>query len=226
MAIGDTRDDARPVRDPLDVPAVHGWLRGHVADLPGAAPEIRQFPGGASNLTYLLTWPDRELVLRRPPVGTKASSAHDMTREYRVQSALKPVYPYVPTVRALCTDPDVIGADFYVMDRVEGTILRGNLPPGMTLDRTRARRLSETFVDTLVELHAVDVEAAGLTGLGRGDGYVARQVAGWTKRYRNARTRNVPSFDRVTRWLAERQPADVAARLIHNDFRLDKLVLA
>ncbi|HEX8626954.1 MAG TPA: phosphotransferase family protein [Catenuloplanes sp.] len=215
----------RPVRDPFDVAAAHRWLAGELDGLPDTVPAVSQFAGGASNLTYLLRYPDRDLVLRRPPTGTRATSAHDMAREYRLQRALKPVYPYVPTVRALCRDPGVLGSDFYVMDHVAGTILRGNLPAGMTLDVAAARALSETFVDTLVDLHRVDVGAAGLSDLGRGEGYVARQVAGWTRRYAGARTPNVPRFGRVTSWLAERQPADAASCLIHNDFRLDNLVL-
>lgn len=214
-----------PVRDGFDVAAAHGWLTGRLDGLPDVLPAVSQFTGGASNLTYLLSYPDRRLVLRRPPAGTRASSAHDMAREYRLQQALRPVYPYVPTVRALCRDPDVIGGDFYVMDHVAGTILRGDLPAGMSLDAAGARRLSETFVDTLVDLHRVDVRAAGLADLDRGQGYVARQVAGWTGRYARARTPNVPSFRRVTAWLARRQPEDTTSCLIHNDFRLDNLVL-
>ncbi|MCH5671484.1 phosphotransferase family protein [Streptomyces gilvus] len=213
--------------DAFDVERVHAWLTDRVDGLAGSPPEVTQFTGGASNLTYLLRYPHlgRELILRRPPAGKKASSAHDMGREFRVQEALKPQFPLVPTVRALCEDPSVIGGQFYVMDKVPGLILRGHLPRGMTLPPARARALSEAFVDTLVDLHQVDPVAAGLADLGKGSGYVRRQVEGWTGRYAQARTWNTPSFRRVTTWLADHQPEDVATRVIHNDWRLDNLVL-
>jgi aminoglycoside phosphotransferase (APT) family kinase protein len=213
--------------DAFDAAAVDAWLRGQ----PGfegltGTPEVTQFSGGASNLTYRLRYPEADLVLRRPPAGTKASSAHDMVREYEVQRQLKPVFGHVPAVRALCRDHDVIGADFYVMDLIPGTILRGRLPAGVALPPARATALCRAAVDTLVELHAVDPAAAGLAGLGRGPGYVQRQVRGWTARYEKARTWNVPSFRRVTSWLAANAPDDVAQCVIHNDYRLDNLVLA
>ncbi|SEQ33842.1 phosphotransferase family protein [Streptomyces radiopugnans] len=221
-----SRSGRRAVRaeDAFDVARVDAWLKERLDGLTGT-PEVTQFSGGASNLTYLLRYPGAELVLRRPPAGRKASSAHDMAREYRVQERLRPVFPYVPAVRALCRDPEVIGGDFYVMDRVPGLILRGRLPEGLTLDRARARRLSETFVDTLADLHRVDARAAGLGDLGRGTGYVRRQVEGWTRRYAQARTWNTPRFGRVTSWLADNRPDDVATCVIHNDWRLDNIVL-
>jgi aminoglycoside phosphotransferase (APT) family kinase protein len=189
-------------------------------------PHVRQFAGGTSNLTYLLSYPHLDLILRRPPHGTKAASAHDMAREYRIQEALAPVYPYVAKMVALCRDASVIGCDFYVMERIEGTILRSRVPPGLGLDEHAVRGLCESAIDRLVELHAIDPAAAGLAELGKGEGYVHRQVEGWSERYRAAHTWNVPSFERVMRWLADRQPKDVAQRVIHNDYRLDNLVLA
>ena len=210
--------------DSFDVNALQGWLNNHVPGLVGL-PQVRQFPGGASNLTYLLTYPDRELILRRPPAGTKAASAHDMAREFTVQQKLRPVFPLVPQVYALCQDDAVIGSDFYVMERLSGIILRSDMPDEMELSASRARSLSERAVDVLVDLHAVDPTAAGLEGLGRGDGYVDRQVSGWSKRFRAAKTDNVPDFELVMDWLAKNQPEDVANCVIHNDYRLDNLVL-
>ncbi|HET6449485.1 MAG TPA: phosphotransferase family protein, partial [Conexibacter sp.] len=218
----------RPVRaeDAFDVAAVDAWLRAAgVAQLGDGLPEVRQFAGGASNLTYLLRYPARELILRRPPAGTKASSAHDMAREHRFQAALKPVFPQVPTMVALCTDPAVLGGDFYAMERVEGVIPRAQMPPEVDTDPALMARLGERFVDLLVELHAVDPDAAGLAELGRGAGYVRRQVDGWSERYRRAKTWNVPSFEQVMGWLDAQQPDDVGACVIHNDFRLDNMVL-
>ena len=211
--------------DAFDVPALAGWLREHADGIPDGVPEVRQFPGGASNLTYLLRYPSRDLILRRPPAGVKARSAHDMRREFTIQSRLGPVFDRVPEMIAFCDDQAVLGADFYVMQRLEGTILRRDLPDGLTLTVQDARTLCLQFLDVLVELHSVDPEAAGLQDLGRGRGYVARQVRGWSDRFRAARTDDVGDYERVMRWLDRHQPDDVATTVIHNDYRLDNVVL-
>lgn len=226
----DTAAEAREVRgeDAFDVAAVDVWLRAAApdAELGDGPPDVRQFSGGASNLTYLLRYPRRDLILRRPPPGVKAKSAHDMAREYRIQERLRPVYPYAPEMVALCEDPAVLGSDFYVMARVEGTIPRARLPEGVAGDPQATRAMCVSVIDRLCDLHAIDPTAAGLGDLGRGEGYVGRQVEGWSRRYRDARTWNVPGFERVMDWLVERQPADVATCVVHNDFRLDNVVLA
>ncbi|MEU2252473.1 phosphotransferase family protein [Nocardia xishanensis] len=226
-----TTADARAVRneDAFDVVALARWLDENAAtgwrDRLTGVPSVRQFSGGASNLTYLLRYPDgAELILRRPPAGTKAEGAHDMAREYRIQSALHPVYPLAPATVALCEDPAVLGGPFYVMERVAGPIPRKELPPQTPRDPESVTALCRRVIDLLVDLHEVDVETAGLGDLGKGEGYVARQVAGWSARYRAARTRDVGSFERVMTWLAENQPADRGAVLIHNDFRFDNIV--
>jgi aminoglycoside phosphotransferase (APT) family kinase protein len=225
--------DAKAVRDEdaFDVAAVAAWLREHAPAYAGMAelsetPTVKQFRGGASNLTYLLSYPGGDLILRRPPPGAKAASAHDMRREFHIQEALAPSYPYVPKMVALCQEEAVIGGDFYVMERIEGTILRARIPPELGLDEHSTRSLCESAIDRLVQLHTLDPERAGLAEIGRGEGYVRRQVDGWSERYRGAHTWNVPSFERVMSWLAERQPQDVASRVVHNDYRFDNLVLA
>ncbi len=219
---GDVRDE-----DAFDVAAMAAWLRSQVPDPAGleATPTVRQFPGGVSNLTYLLRYPDRDLVLRRPPAGSKARSAHDMRREYEVQRLLRPSFPYVAQMVAFCDDPGVIGSDFYVMTRLAGRILRSDLPADLTLAPSAAAALSRVIVDRLVDLHRVDPDTTGLARFGRGEGYVARQVGGWSERYRRARTENVGSFEEVMAWLERTQPADTAHCFIHNDFRLDNIVL-
>jgi aminoglycoside phosphotransferase (APT) family kinase protein len=221
-AAGAVRDE-----DAFDVRAAAAWLREHAADPAGldGRPDVRQFAGGASNLTFELRWPERTLILRKPPRGRKAKSAHDMGREFTIQSRLAPVFSYVAPMVAFCDDEAVIGSDFYVMERVDGTILRGDLPEDLTLEEAEARALCDRFLDVLVELHAVDPDAAGLADLGKGTGYVARQVAGWSDRYRKARTDNVGDLEHVMGWLDERQPDDVRTCVIHNDFRLDNVVL-
>ncbi len=212
--------------DAFDVEAVAAWLREHGSEVPAGEPQVRQFPGGASNLTYLLSYPSRDLILRRPPAGVKAKSAHDMRREFTIQSRLAPVFGYVPDMVAFCDDQDVIGSDFYVMTRLDGTILRRDLPDGLSLTPQEARTLCTGFLDVLVELHSVDPSQAGLDDLGKGAGYTARQVGGWSDRYRKARTENVGDYERIMGWLDAQQPAeDVATCVIHNDFRLDNVVL-
>lgn len=213
---------AKPVRDEdaFDTGAVQEWLGlGPIA-------EVRQFPGGASNLTYLLRLESgRELILRRPPAGQKAAGAHDMGREHRIQAALAPVFAYVPEMIGFCDDETLIGSPFYVMAKVEGTVPRRDLPPEMTRDDVSA--LCGNAWDVLAELHSVDVTAhPELAALGRGDGYVGRQVGGWTARFAKARTEDTGDWSGIESWIAEHQPADVAQVLIHNDFRLDNLVVA
>jgi len=217
---------AGPVRtgEELDLEALGSWLDQRVPGLTGV-PEVTQFAGGASNWTYRLEYPDHDLVLRRPPSGTKAKSAHDMGREYRIQKALRPIYPLVPEVLALCTDPEILGTDFYVMRRVAGTVLRRRTPPSIHMPPQTARRLCLNAVDALIALHAVDPTGADLETFDRGPGYPRRQIDGWSERYLRARTWNVPSFGAVRRWLDANTPEDVASCVIHGDFRLDNLVL-
>ncbi len=209
----------------LDVAAVDAWLKGQVPGLEGA-PEVTQYSGGASNWTYRLKYPAHDWVLRRPPAGTKAKSAHDMAREYTVQKALKPAFPVVPTMVALCQDPGVLGTDFYVMERVPGLIPRARMPEGLRLQAAANRQLCLNVVDKLVELHRVDAKAVGLEGLGRGPGYPRRQIEGWSDRYEKALTWNVPRFTHVRDWLRANTPGDVATCVIHNDWRLDNVVLS
>ena len=221
-------DQPKAVReeDRLETSAIVAWLQAALPDRPALhhEPTQRQFRGGASNLTYLLSWPDDALVLRTAPVGTKARSAHDMGREVKVVSGLAGHYP-VPVVVAHCTDDAVIGREFYLMERLEGLILRHDVPAGLDLSAQRARALCETWLDHLLALHQIDPAAVGLENLGKGQGYVGRQVAGWSKRLRKAHTPDVASFESVMAWLQEHQPEDLATCLIHNDWRFDNLVL-
>ncbi|MFY0576346.1 phosphotransferase family protein [Cystobacter fuscus] len=226
MSATPTTDQAGAVRkgEELDVAAVDAWLKRQEPSLEGT-PEVTQYSGGASNWTYRLKYPQRDLILRRPPAGTKAKSAHDMAREFNVQKALKPVYPAVPTMVGLCQDAAVLGTDFYVMERIPGLIPRSRLPAGMTLDTAQTRRLCLNVIDKLIELHRVDPQAAGLTSLGKGPGYPRRQIEGWSERYEKARTWNVPSYRRVRDWLKANTPEDIATCVIHNDWRFDNVVL-
>jgi aminoglycoside phosphotransferase (APT) family kinase protein len=222
-------DQSAAVRrgEELDAEKLGTFLRQHIPSLEGsAALQIEQFPSGHSNLTYLLRIGERELVLRRPPFGAKIKSAHDMGREYLILARLADVYPKVPRVLAYCQDESVLGAPFYVMERLKGIILRASAPQGLDLSPAVMRALAENFVDNLVEIHRVDYRAAGLGDLGRPAGYVRRQIEGWTQRYVNARTDDVPDVEQAAAWLAEHMPPEVDATLIHNDYKYDNLVLA
>ncbi len=227
MDIPNPLDQPMPVRqgETLDIAALGAYLHRQLPELGGAAVEVLQFPSGHSNLTYLLRVGERELVLRRPPFGAKIKSAHDMGREYKILSRLSPVYPKAPRTLAYCEDEQVLGAPFYVMERLKGIVLRGARPKGLDLSAPHMQALSESFVDNLVEIHQVDYKAAGLADLGHPEGYVRRQVEGWTQRYINARTDDLPDMLRCAAWLAERQPEESGAALIHNDYKYDNLVL-
>ena len=223
-------DESRPVRagEELDPVALDAFMRLAVGGEPDAPPLVRQFPGGASNLTYAVTWDGREFVLRRAPDGARGGSAHDMPREYRVLGALHAARVRVPRPIALCEDPSLLGAPFYVMERVRGVILRDtSLTDGM--DAARVRALCASMVATLAAIHAVDLRAPAIAALGNPTGYATRQVSGWTRRWEAARIADVPAVERVAEWLAERVQARPAMpqrpALVHNDYRLDNLVL-
>jgi len=208
----------------LDEAALAAYLRGKLPD--AEAPlAVRQFPGGHSNLTYLLRFGEQEYVLRRPPLGPVAPTAHDMSREHRVLSALWAVFPPAPRPYLLCEDPGVIGAPFYVMERRHGIVVRTELPPEIGGNLGLRRRVSEALVDTLVAFHAVDWEVAGLAGLGRPAGFVERQVRGWAERYERAKTREIQAIRDLARWLAERIPPSPPPTLLHNDYKLDNVML-
>ena len=187
---------------------------------------LLQFPGGHSNLTYHLAFGDREMVLRRGPFGTKVATAHDMGREYRVLSAVHRVYPYAPEPLAFCEDESLLGFGFYVMERIRGLVLRRQLPPGLDATPEQGRRLAYNLIRTQYELHALDYRAVGLENFGRPAGYVERQVRGWIKRYRNARTPDAPGAEDLMERLEHRLPPDEGrSALIHNDFKLDNVIV-
>ena len=204
--------------DRFDVAKMHAWLRSYIDE--DELPEVFQFRSGASNLTYLLRYAGRDLVLRRPPVGTKAVSAHDMKREFLIQSRVQPHYPLVPKMIALCEDQSVMGSDFYVMDRVIGQIFRRDIAQGLTTQDISV--LADSFINGLVKLHAVD--SLILQELNRGPGYVDRQVTGWSQRYRSALTDDVPDGEKIMIWLDVNKPDDSDSCIIHGDWRIDNIV--
>ncbi|HEY4144499.1 phosphotransferase family protein [Pinirhizobacter sp.] len=219
-------DQARPVReeDQLDVAALDAFFRQHIDGLTGT-PTLEQFPGGASNLTYLLGWGNRQVVLRTAPKGAKAASAHDMLREARVMAAVGKRYPYVPAILAVCEDDAIIGRPFFAMEPIRGVILRKDMPDTLGLDAERTRALCHGFIDRLVDLHAIDASHADIASLGRGEGYVQRQLSGWAQRWRQALTEGTDPSEDIIAWLQANRTTDVASCVIHNDFRFDNVVL-
>lgn len=220
-------DQSTRIRDgeELDAAIIDTYLKAHIPGLSGE-PQISQFPGGASNLTYLLEYPQQEFVLRRPPFGHKAKSAHDMGREYRILNQLNAGFPYCPKAYVHCTDESVIGSEFYVMERVNGIILRADLPAELNFSPEQTTQLCKSFIDKLVELHNVDYQACGLGDLGKPEGYVARQISGWSDRYEKALTPDAPLWTEVKAWLNEKMPADhPKSAIVHNDYRFDNVIL-
>ncbi len=219
--------DTIPVRadEQLDESRLAAYLRGHLdgSDQPLT---VRQFGGGAANLTYLLDYGTHQYVLRRPPLGPVAPSAHDMGREYRVLSVLYQAFPLAPRAFLLCEDAAVIGAPFFVMERRKGVVVRKSLPDEFAALPDAPRRMSAALVDTLADLHAVDYAALGLESLGKPAGFITRQVEGWYGRWHNARVDDLPEMERVYRWLADNLPPEGAPALIHNDYKLDNVMLA
>lgn len=186
---------------------------------------IEQFPSGHSNLTYLLRLGSREVVLRRPPFGSKVRSAHDMSREFRVLSKLHQAYPVAPRALLYCDDQAILGVPFYLMEPIRGVILRRDPAPGVSLPPKTAQRLSEGFLDNLARLHSLDYAAIGLGELGKPQGYLERQVKGWIERYHNSKTEDRPEVGLISDWLIRRLPVSGATTLIHNDYKYDNVVL-
>lgn len=218
----------KPVREHenLDWPTLNSYLQKRIPNLAGE-PEISQYPAGNSNLTYCLRYPNAELVVRRPPFGSKVKSAHSMIREYRIMKALKPVFAAVPEVLAYSDDESVIGAEFYVMRRVEGQVAGDKrLPAEWNFSEDDSRRLCISFWSKLIELHQVDYIAAGLEDFGRPKGYAQRQVEGWNNRMQAAATADGETFKDVQMWLVDNLPAnEPAAAILHGDYRMDNVIL-
>lgn len=217
-------DSAGNIRkgEDLDASALLPYLRKHIDGI-GDELDIKQFPGGASNLTYLLVSGDLQMVLRRPPFGAKIKSAHDMGREHKVLDALSKGYKKAPRPLVYCEDESIIGAPFYVMERVQGVILRHDMGEELAADEVAS--IADGLIETFVELHQLDFEEVGLGELGRPEGYVKRQVDGWSKRYLKSQTEEQKELEYVGRWLADHMPTESGASLIHNDFKHDNVIL-
>jgi len=225
--------DTRDVRagEALEWPRLVAWLRERLpaCDIPGlditGEPEVTQFPGGHSNLTYLIRFGGADIVVRRPPFGPLPPTAHDMAREFRWLSALHGVFPLAPRPYLLCEDPSVIGSVFYAMERRHGIVVRAQEPPQLSDNPAARRGLSGAFIDTLADLHAIDV-AGPLSGLGKPAGFVERQVRGWSDRWVRSKTTPLAEMDALAEWLRAHLPPDPPVpSVVHGDFKLDNVML-
>lgn len=208
----------------LDLAKLEPFLRSHFPDESGSL-VVRQYPSGHSNLTYSVQLGSREMVLRRPPFGSKVKTAHDMSREFRVLSKLHAHYPPAPQVLLFCDDLSVLGAPFYLMEPIHGVILRSDVPAGLDFSPEVARRVSESFLDNLALLHGLDYNQIGLADLGKPQGYLERQVRGWIERYHGSKTHDIPEVETISNWIQQHMPASIGAALIHNDYKYDNVVL-
>ena len=220
------QDQTTAVRpgEELDLAKLEPFLRAHFPNESGAL-IVRQYPSGHSNLTYSLQIGSREMILRRPPFGSKVKTAHDMGREYRVLSKLQVHYPPAPHVLLFCDDLSVLGAPFYLMDPIQGVILRRDVPPDVNFSPETARRVCESFLDNLALLHGLDYNAVGLADLGKPQGYLERQVRGWIERYHGSKTHDIPEVETISNWIQKHMPSSSGAALIHNDYKYDNVVL-
>ena len=222
-----TVDDTIAVRqdERLDEGQLQEFLRGRI---PGSdrALTVRQFGGGAANLTYQISFGSDQYVLRRPPLGPLAPSSHDMLREYSVLSVLHKKFPLAPKTYFYCDDLNIIGAPFFVMERRYGIVVRKKFPKVFTKISHAPKLMSEALIDALVDLHSVDFEKIGLSGLGKPDGFLQRQVDGWHKRWHAAKHEEVQDMDDLYLWLTDNLPSNSDASLVHNDYKLDNLMVA
>jgi aminoglycoside phosphotransferase (APT) family kinase protein len=224
--MADLMDHPTGVRrgEELDLSKLEPFLRSRFPSEPGPL-SLQQFPSGHSNLTYLLHLGDREMVLRRPPFGSKVKTAHDMGREFRVLSGLHSLYVPAPKVLFYCDDESILGVPFYLMEPIHGVILRRDPPAGLSFPPATARRLSESFVENLALLHSLDYAAVGLSDLGKPQGYLERQVRGWIERYHGSKTHDYPEVEKISEWMQQHIPSTGGASLIHNDYKYDNVVL-
>ncbi|TAH18755.1 MAG: phosphotransferase family protein [Cytophagales bacterium] len=219
-------DSPKAIRQGEELNIVHLqlFLRQHLPDLIGEI-SVSQFPSGFSNLTYMVTIGDKEFVLRRPPFGANIKSAHDMAREYNILNSIAPAFSKVPKPLIYSNDTSIIGAEFYMMERVRGVILRQKAPEGIELTPELMQGIAESTIDNLAELHSIDIQKYNLSSMGKPEGYVKRQVEGWTERYKKAATDDIPLMDSTAAWLLANMPAEQPATLIHNDYKYDNVIL-
>lgn len=212
-------------KEPLGLENLFPYLEAHLG-IHATDTVITQFKGGYSNLTFLIHSQGKDWVLRRPPLGLKIAKGHDMVREYRILEALqKSGYSKVPKPILCCEEEAIIGAPFFIMEKVDGLILRNRIPIGTDLGSGFFHQLSMNTINGLLELHQLEMQESGLVKMGKPEGYVERQVIGWSERYYQSKTQELHDMERTSRWLLENMPEEQHTCFIHNDYKYDNLVI-
>ena len=215
---GEIRSDER-----FDESTLARYLREQVPELEGDM-SVEQFHGGSANLTYAVSFGDTQCVLRRPPLGPVAPRSHDMRREFRGLDALAPLYPHSPRPIHLCEDESIIGAVFFLMERRNGVVIRNEWPESLPDDESLRRRISESMIDALADLHCVDPTRPEVAALGKPEGFLERQITGWAGRWERAKTRELAEMDGLRDWLLENRPTSNQVSVLHNDYKLDNTI--
>src|SRR4051812_5756314 len=210
----------------VDLPKLESYLRSHLSPQEGEL-VIEKHEAGFSNETFYVSWGPKRWVMRRPPRGDILPTAHDVLREYRVLSALTPTDVRIPHPAVACEDPSVIGAPFYLMERIDGLVIRDDLPPLFDPPADR-RRIGEELVDALVELHAVAWQSTSLVNMGKPQGFLERQLRRWIGQLELTlpHTRQLSGIHAVTAWLREHLPPQSGASVVHGDYKLDNVMFA
>ena len=207
------------------LPALQEWLNEHLPQI-GAITDVQTFSGGFSNITFRISHLQESYVLRMPPPGSQVKTAHDMSREFKVLTSLQPHYPLIPQALAFCDDPSVLGAPFYVMEFLEGMILRPHSSQLPKLTQEDMATLSTALINNLAKLHSIDIQSSGLVQLGKPEGYVERQVSGWINRYYQSETDTIENLNQVAKWLQQQKPHEQSPAMLHNDYKYDNVIFS
>lgn len=213
------------MQDSIDWTKVEKYLRKSLKDLPAGELQVKQFSEGYSNLTYLLTIDGWEGVLRRPPFGEVPPKAHDMEREYRMLEKVNPVFPLAPKPFVYCEDPEVMDKHFYIMEKKQGIVIDEEIPASYGTSEEAGPRISKNVIQTLVQLQSIDYKKAGMADMGKPEGFMERQVRGWIKRYQHSKTEEIPDLEKLEEWLMAEIPSNPETTIVHNDFKLNNMVL-
>ncbi len=219
-----TNRKMNPLQDAIDWETLEQYLRNTVTGLPEGKLEIQKFSEGYSNLTYLLRINEWEGVLRRPPFGSIPPKAHDMAREYRLLEKINPVFSLAPKPYIFCEDPAIMNKHFYVMEKKQGIVIDGQLPKQYENSQLTGPLISQSVIETLVQLQSIDYKEAKLENMGKPAGYLDRQVHSWIKRYQLSKTDDVPYLEELQKWLTADIPNNPETTIVHNDFKLNNMV--
>ncbi|WP_156289654.1 phosphotransferase family protein [Oceanobacillus salinisoli] len=209
----------------IDWNVIEHYIQKVIPEVPQEKMKITKFNEGYSNLTYLLEIGEWQGVLRRPPFGYVPPKAHDMEREYRILKKVNPVYPLAPKPYVYCEDPNIMDRHFYIMEKKEGFVIDKEIPSVYGKSPEVGKEISEAIIHALVRLHRINYKTANLEDIGKPEGYLKRQVHGWIRRYQRAKTEEIKYIESVEKWLIENIPNEPEVSIVHNDFKLNNIML-